>query len=203
MAWTLEVPELELSEQVAVNPERTALLIADMQNDFVDPKGTLFVAAARQTIAACQRLLRFAREQGLLVIYTQDTHRPGSPEWALWGEHVQEDSWGWEIIPELVPQEGDLVIRKPRYDAFYATELDHQLRLRRVDTLIICGTVANICVQYTAAGAGHRWYKIIHPVDAISGFSTAEKAAALGHIHRLFQATLAKAENITAITSDD
>jgi Isochorismatase family len=56
---------------------------------------------------------------------------------------------------------------RSRYDAFYGTSLDHELRVRGIETLVVCGTVANICVHYTAAGAAIRWYRV-HPVDALS-----------------------------------
>ena len=62
----------------------------------------------------------------------------------------------------------DVVLRKLRYDAFYGTPLDHLLRFWGVDTLVICGTVANICVHYTAASAALRWYDVVIPRDAVS-----------------------------------
>ena len=102
------------------------------------------------------------------VVYSQDTHRDGDPEWRIWPEHAREGSWGWEIVDELAPARDDVVLRKLRYDAFYGTPLDHLLRLWGVDTLVICGTVANICVHYTAASAALRWYEVVIPRDAIS-----------------------------------
>jgi nicotinamidase-related amidase len=60
------------------------------------------------------------------------------------------------------------VLRKVRFDAFYGTPLDHLLRLWRVDTLVICGTIANVAVQCTAASAALRWYEVVIPRDAIS-----------------------------------
>jgi nicotinamidase-related amidase len=102
------------------------------------------------------------------VVYSQDTHRPGDPEWEIWPEHCREGSWGWEIVAELTPRVDETVLRKVRYDAFYDTPLDHLLRLWRIHTLVICGTVANISVQYTAASAALRWYAVVIPRDAIS-----------------------------------
>jgi len=61
------------------------------------------------------------------------------------------------MIEELAPREGELIVRKVRYDAFYGTELDHMLRLWNVKTILLCGTVANICVHCTAASAALRW----------------------------------------------
>jgi nicotinamidase-related amidase len=102
------------------------------------------------------------------VVYSQDTHRRGDPEWKIWPEHCLEGSWGWEIVAELAPGVDDTVLRKVRFDAFYGTPLDHLLRLWRVDTLVICGTIANVAVQCTAASAALRWYEVVIPRDAIS-----------------------------------
>jgi nicotinamidase-related amidase len=168
MSSLVEVPAYELHEQVRVDPARTALVLADMQNDFVREAGRLRVPDAATTIPAIRRLLELARSHAMRVVYSQDTHRDGDPEWRIWPEHCREGSWGWEIIDELAPAEDETVLRKLRYDAFYGTPLDHLLRLWGVDTVIVCGTVANICVHYTAASAAMRWYDVIIPRDAVS-----------------------------------
>jgi nicotinamidase-related amidase len=164
----VEVPEYELHAVVRVDPARTALVVVDMQNDFVHQGGGLLVPDAEATIPAIKALLELARAQGMRVVYSQDTHRGGDPEWRIWPEHAREGSWGWEIVDELAPARDDFVLRKPRYDAFYGTPLDHLLRLWGVDTLVVCGTVANISVHYTAASAALRWYEVVIPRDAIS-----------------------------------
>ena len=164
----IEVPEYEIQAGVRVDPARTALVVVDMQNDFVRKGGGLLVPDADATIPAIRALLRLARAHAMRVVYTQDTHREGDPEWQIWPEHAREGSWGWEIVDELAPARDDVVLRKLRYDAFYGTPLDHLLRLWGVDTLVICGTVANICVHYTAASAALRWYEVVIAHDAIS-----------------------------------
>jgi nicotinamidase-related amidase len=63
------------------------------------------------------------------IVYSQDTHRSGDPEWEMWPEHCREHSWGWEIVSELAPEAGDVVVRKLRYDAFFGTSLEHLLQL--------------------------------------------------------------------------
>ena len=168
MSRSIEIPEYEVHGEVQVDPTRTALVVVDMQNDFVHQGGSLLVPDAEATIPAINRLLQFARAHGMRVVYSQDTHREGDPEWRIWPEHAREGSWGWEIIDELTPAQGDVVLRKLRYDAFYGTPLDHLLQLWGTDTLVICGTLANICVHYTAASAAVRWYDVVIPRDAIS-----------------------------------
>jgi nicotinamidase-related amidase len=164
----VEIPEYEIHVEVRVDPTRTALVVVDMQNDFVHHGGSLLVPDAEATIPAINRLLQFARAHGIRVVYSQDTHRDDDPEWRIWPEHAREGSWGWDIVDELAPARGDVVLRKLRYDAFYGTPLDHLLREWGTDTLVICGTVANICVHYTAASAALRWYHVVIPRDAIS-----------------------------------
>lgn len=164
----VDVPDYAVQDEIAVEPERTALIVIDMQNDFVKPGGSLLVPDAEATVPAIGRLLELARARRMRVVYSQDTHRPGDPEWEIWPEHCREGSWGWEIVAELTPRVDETVLRKVRYDAFYDTPLDHLLRLWRIHTLVICGTVANISVQYTAASAALRWYAVVIPRDAIS-----------------------------------
>ena len=164
----VEIPEYEIHVEVRVDPTHTALVVVDMQNDFVHQGGSLLVPDAEATIPAINRLLQFARAHGIRVVYSQDTHRDDDPEWGVWPEHAREGTWGWEIVDELAPALGDIVLRKLRYDAFYGTPLDDLLRLWGVDTLVVCGTVANICVHYTAASAALRWYEVVIPRDAIS-----------------------------------
>jgi nicotinamidase-related amidase len=198
MSRTVEVPEYEVHDEVRVNPGRTALIVVDMQNDFVKEGGTLVVPDAEGTIPAIQSLLALARGSGMKVVFTQDTHGQGDPEWTIWPEHVREDSWGWRIVDELAPQEGELVIRKVRYDAFYGTHLDHFLRLWGVDTLIICGTVANICVHYTAASAALRWYDVIIPKDATSALFPFDLESSLRQTAFLFAGRITASGNIKA-----
>ena len=190
MTRTVEVPDYPIAERVEVDPARTALIVVDMQRDFVAADGALPVPGALETVPKIARLLAWARRRGVTVVYTQDTHEAGDPEWEIWGRHAERGTPGWQIVDELSPHEGDTVLEKVRYDAFYGTRLDHLLRLAGADTLIVCGTVANICVHYTAASAGLRWYRVIHPVDALSALTPFDFEAALRQATFLFQATL-------------
>jgi nicotinamidase-related amidase len=179
MLRTIEVPEYEVQANVRVDPRRTALIVGDMQNDFVKEGGTLVVPSAEGTIQPILALMDLARGSGMRVVFTQDTHSDGDPEWKIWGEHCREGSWGWQVLDELAPREDEAIVRKPRYDAFYGTQLEHMLRQWGVDTLIICGTVANICVFYTAAGAAMRWFNVVVPKDCISSFNDFDMEASL------------------------
>ena len=174
-----EVPPYAVQDEVCVDPARTALLVIDMQNDLVKPGGSLLVPDAEETIPAIERLLDLARASRMRVVFGQDTHRQGDPEWEIWPEHCREGSWGWEIVSELAPRIDETILRKVRHDAFYGTPLDHLLRLWNVDTLVICGTVANIAVQYTASSAALCRYAIVIPRDAVSALEPFDLEASL------------------------
>ncbi len=202
MARTVEVPEYEVHEEIRVDPRRTALVIVDMQNDFVKEGGALVIPDAEATIPAIRRLLTLARESGMKIVFTQDTHGEDDPEWGIWGEHAREGSWGWHIVEELAPREDELVIRKVRYDGFYGTHLEHFLRLWGVDTLIICGTVANICVHYTAASAALRWFDVIIPRDATSALDPFDLESSLRQTAFLFSGRITESDGIRARKMD-
>ena len=182
----MEVPHYDVLDEVRVDPRTTALLVIDMQNDFVKEGGSLLVPDAEATLPAIRSLLDLARGAGMRVVYSQDTHRDGDPEWEIWPEHAREGSWGWRIVDELAPREDEVVLPKVRYDAFYGTHLDHLLRLWAVETVVVCGTVANICVHYTAASAALRWYGVVIPRDATSALEPFDLEASLRQTAFLF-----------------
>jgi nicotinamidase-related amidase len=192
----VDIPEYAVHDQVAIDPARTALVVVDMQNDFVADAGSLRVPDAAATVPVIADLVARARTAGLRVVFTQDTHRPGDPEWQIWPPHTREGSWGWQIVDALAPRDEDTIIRKLRYDAFYGTPLDHLLRLWGVTTLVICGTVANICVHYTAASAALRWYDVIIPRDAVSALEPFDLESSLRQTAFLFAGRVTTAAGV-------
>lgn len=193
---SIEVPEYEIHDEVRIDPARSALVVVDMQNDFVKEGGSLVVPDAEGTIPRIRVLLNLARESGIRVVFTQDTHNEDDPEWEIWPEHAREGTWGWELVEELAPLVDEAVIRKVRYDAFYGTALDHLLRTWDVETLIICGTVANICVHYTAASAALRWYEVVIPRDATSALDPFDLEASLRQTSFLFGGKVTHVESV-------
>ena len=194
----IEIPEPATESHVEVTPKATALVVVDMQNDFVDPAGALCVAAAAATVPAIARLRDFARSHGMLVVYTQDWHSDDDPEFAIWGRHAVRGTWGAEIVPALSPGPQDLLVRKLRYDAFYETPLESELRRRGIDTLVVTGTVSNICVLHTAGSAALRWFRVIVPVDAVSALTEFDQRAALRQITFLYRGTLVRSDGVAA-----
>jgi nicotinamidase-related amidase len=196
MTRAVEVPEYEVRTRVRLDSAHTALLVIDMQNDFVKKGGTLVVPDAKATIPQIARLVQLARQAAMRVVFSQDTHDEGDPEWSIWGEHVRRGTWGWQIVDELAPRADGLVLQKVRYDAFYGTPLNHFLRLWGIDTLVICGTVANICVHYTAASAALRWYDVIIPRDAVSALEPFDLESSLRQTDFLFAGKVTTTEAI-------
>jgi len=189
----VEVPEITYDDKVTLHSKKTALIIMDMQNDFVKEKGKLVVPAARETIPGIKKLLFSARKEGVPVAYTLDTMKEDDPEFDIWGEHCKENTWGWEVIPELKPRQDELVCLKLRYDGFYGTWLEHTLSyVWKVENIVIVGTVSNICVLHTAASAGLRWYKVIIPADGISAFTEFDQALTLSQVSNLYSGIVVK-----------
>ncbi len=198
MARVLEVPSYPVAEQVVLDPRRTAVVVVDMQNDFVKPEGKLYVAAAQRAVEPIARLLERARAAGVFIIYTQDLHGEDDPEYQIWGEHVKAGTWGAEIVAELAPRPGDEVVQKPRYDAFYASRMEDVLHARpEIDTLVITGTVTNICVLHTAGSAALRWYKVVVPKDAVAALNEFDQEAALHQIDFLYKGTITTVDAIS------
>ena len=105
-------------------------------------------------------------------------------------------SWGWQVVDELAPREDEVSVRKHRYDAFYGTSLEHTLRVWGIDTLVICGTVANICVHYTASSAAMRWFNVIVPKDCISSFNAFDMEASLSQTATLLGEVVASGGDV-------
>lgn len=190
--YTVSIPEIPIVDSIKLPSRETAVIVVDMQNDFVKPEGKLFVPTAPKTIEPIKRLLDNARARGVKIFYTKDTHYEGDPEFTIWGEHVRYGSWGWEIIDELKPTERDIVVIKTRYDGFYGTPLDDLLKVYGIKNIVVTGTVANICVLHTAASAALRWYKVIVPVDSISALNEFDYYTALRQISFLYKGILVR-----------
>jgi nicotinamidase-related amidase len=188
------LPEIPLKATIELPVHESAIIVVDMQNDFVKPTGTLVVPTAIETVSAIQQLLTTARAQGIPIAYTQDTHYAGDLEWAIWPEHCRAGTWGWQIIDELTPQAGDLVCTKSRYDGFYDTSLDHYLtRVWKVKHLVIVGTVASICVLHTAASAGLRWFHVVVPANGVSALTDFDLALTLRQVSWLYVGDVVRA----------
>lgn len=189
------LPPIPFATQVVLPAAASAVVVVDMQNDFVTPGGALVAPDAAATLPAIQALLGRARAAGVRVAYTQDTHLPGDREWTIWPPHTQQGTWGWQIVDALAPQADELVVQKARYDGFYGTSLDHYLsRQWGVQHLVIVGTIASICVLHTAASAGLRWFHVVVPADGISALTEFDQALTLRQVSWLYAGQVVRSE---------
>jgi nicotinamidase-related amidase len=177
---------------IAVNPERTAVVMIDMQRDFVEPGGfgeTLGndVSLLRAAIGPCQALLDGMRKSKVLIIHTREGHRPdlsdaprakverGAPSMRIgdlgpMGRILIRGERGHDFIDELQPLTGEPVIDKPGKGAFYATDLGAILQHRGIDTLIVCGVTTEVCVHTTVREANDRGFRCIVPGDCCASY---------------------------------
>jgi len=145
-----------------------ALLIVDMQHDFVDPDGSATCAPmAVERLPDVERLLAAARAAGIPVFHSMGVVRPDLSDVGLWkgtakreGRCQIEGSWGAEIVPQLAPVAGEHVIRKTRPSAFFGTDLYHRLRGLGVDTILTAGASMSGCVRATVVDAFSYDYRV-------------------------------------------
>jgi nicotinamidase-related amidase len=175
-----------------LQPAHAALLIIDMQRDFMEPGGFgeslgNDVSLLRRTIEPTRRLLEAARRAGLKIIHTREGHRPdltdlppakkirGNPTLAIgdegaMGRILVRGEAGHDIIPELYPASGEPVVDKPGKGAFYATDLDAILKHCGISQLIVCGVTTEVCVNTTVREANDRGYDCIVLDDCVGSY---------------------------------
>jgi len=176
-----------------LDPDSTAVVVVDMQNGFCHPEGSLYAPGSEAAVDPCVEVVAEAREAGASVVFTRDVHPPEQfdgnhyyDEFDRWGEHVVEGSREAELVGKLSPEADDLVVVKHTYDAFYRTELEGWLESHGIDDLVLCGTLANVCVLHTAGSAGLRDYRPILVEDAIGAIEDDHREYALEHAEWLF-----------------
>lgn len=175
-----------------VDPARTAVVMIDMQRDFLEPGGfgqTLGndVSLLWKAVAPARALLAAARQLGMLIVHTREGHRPdlsdappakierGSPSLRIGapgplGRILIRGEKGHDIIPELAPAEGEPVVDKPGKGAFYATDLQSILQNRRVENLIVGGVTTEVCVHTTVREANDRGYRCVVAGDCCGSY---------------------------------
>ncbi len=160
-----------------------ALLVIDMQNDFCNERGSLFLERSKSIIENIVSEVERAKENGHLIIFTQDWHRVDDSEFNLWPKHCVEGSWGAEIIDEL--GKPDYVVKKRRYSAFFMTELPLLLLEKNVKELTLMGVATDVCVMHTAIDALQYGYSVKVIKNCTAGTSKENEEFALKHMEML------------------
>ena len=186
------------------DPKTTALVIIDMQRDFVDPGGFgealgNDVSLLRKAVPPTKRVLDAARRLGMLVIHTREGHRPdlsdlpaskklrgrlknGIGDPGPMGRILVRGEYGHDIVDELKPAPGEPVVDKPGKGAFYATDLDSMLHNRGIRQLVVCGVTTEVCVNTTVREANDRGYDCLVLEDCVGSYFPEFQAAALNMI---------------------
>jgi ureidoacrylate peracid hydrolase len=179
-------------EPLYLHPGNTALIVVDMQNayasvgGYVDAAG-FDISGAQGVIAKIGQAIAAARAAGIAVVYLQngwdnqyqEAGGPGSPNWyksnalktmrkypELQGKFLAKGGWDYELVGELAPQPGDIVVPKTRYSGFFNSTLDSTLRARGVRNLVFTGIATNVCVESTLRDAFHLEYFAVMLEDA-------------------------------------
>jgi nicotinamidase-related amidase len=182
-------------------PKSCALVVIDMQRDFVEPGG--FGAALgndvsllRKAIAPTRKVLDAARRKGMLVIHTREGHRPDLSDLPItkklrgrlkagigdpgpMGRILVRGEYGHDIVDELKPAPGEPVVDKPGKGAFYATDLGSMLHNRGIRQLVVCGVTTEVCVNTTVREANDRGYDCLVLEDCVGSYFPEFQAAAL------------------------
>ncbi len=184
-------------EPLAIDPAQTAVIVVDMENDFV-AKGGMFdragadISGAQKAIAPTAKVVAAARQARLKIIYLKMGYRAdlsdlGAPDSVNRTRHLKfgvgqkirapdgresriliRDTWDTDIVPELKPQDSDIVIYKARFSGFYQTDLDATLRKFGIKYLIVAGVTTSICVESTVRDAMFRDYLCVLLRDCMS-----------------------------------
>ena len=171
-----------------IDPARAALILIDMQEGFIDTASPLCIAGAAATVPACARALKAARDRGIAVChvrreYAADGSDVEAVRYRTWAEGGRPLSTAWPqslaCPPRLEPEDGEAVIFKPSFSAFFGTDLHERLRARGIDTVVLAGTTTPNCVRSTAYDGMALGYNVVVLTDATSSRTDAVQEANL------------------------
>jgi nicotinamidase-related amidase len=186
------------AERWPVTVNNTALIVVDMQNIWVHPRGARYLPMSEDIVPRIQELLRFCRSRGVPVIYLHTTKRKDLADVGIFADikpqtHDADDEWsnfegspGAEIYEPVKPAQADIVVKKFRYSGFYGTQLENLLRALGRDTIAVTGVATNVCCDSTARDGAMRDFKVLFLSDCNASFSEEEQDATLKNFDKHF-----------------
>ncbi|MBO4916486.1 MAG: cysteine hydrolase [Bacteroidales bacterium] len=178
---------MENSDRKPLVLDHAAVLVVDMLQDFV--YGALACDRGKAIVPATARLLDAARKAGVPVIFCNDCHLPKiDRELALWGDHALVGTPGAEVIPELNLCDKDYVVPKRRYSGFFQTDLDILLKELGVNTVIMTGLHAHMCVRHTSADAYMLGYDVVVAKEATDSFTEEDYTYGIAYLKTCYGA---------------
>jgi len=175
-----EASRLSARHDLTLVPERSVVLILDMQRYFLEGASHACIPAARAIVPGIAKLARAYFEDGLPIVFTRhlntDANAGMMSRW--WQDLIRADDPASEIVPEFDLSQG-VVIEKSQYDAFYETPLDEMLREKGVTQIVICGVMSHLCCETTARSAFVRGFEVFFTVDGTATYTEAFHRATL------------------------
>ena len=189
---------------------KSALLIIDMQNELLDPKGKLygqgFPREFDRLVPNVQALLAAARSKGVAAVFVYTAYHPSFFDASPFSPSrksgsLVEGSWGVNIVEQIAPREQEVVIRKRRPSAFYETSLELVLRGLGVHSIFLCGVATNRAIESTARDAFNRDYEVFIVADGCAARSVAAHAGSLESLGGFF-GKIVKAAEVESLWSE-
>jgi nicotinamidase-related amidase len=186
------------AERWPITAKNTAVIVVDMQNIWLHPRGARYLPMSEDIVPRIQNLLRFCRSNRVPVIYLHTTKRKDLADVGIFADikpqtHDANDEWsnfegtpGAEFYEPVKPAEGDLLVKKFRYSGFYGTQLENLLRALSRDTIAISGVATNVCCDSTARDGAMRDFKVLFLSDCNASFTQEEQEAALNNFDKHF-----------------
>jgi len=186
---------IEKEVKTQVNPRnimgRTALIVVDMLNDFVNEKGALYCGkSSREIIPFIVEEINRVREIKGLIIFLQDNHNKNDPEFRMFPEHCVAGTWGAQIIDEIEVKPEDVIIPKKRYSGFYGTELDKILKENNITDVKIVGVCTSICVMDTVGDLRNRDYPVTVFKKGVADFDPEAHKFSLKRMQKIYGAKI-------------
>jgi isochorismate hydrolase len=210
---TIEDQALELYLQVegyrqqhdsTYAPNRSALLVLDMQTYFLDPASHAYIPSAPAILPGIRKLVESYSERGLPIFFTRhiNTAADAGMMSSWWRDLITADHVRSEIVPELESSTG-VVIHKSQYDAFFGTQLEDLLRGQEVSQVLICGVMTHLCCETTARSAFVRGFEVFFTVDGTATYNEQHHSATLLNLSHGFATPILVQEALFHLGSSD